>query len=142
MLVLGRSCCLRNHSVIHVQFTRYDARCGRSAGTVVAPATCRVSSLPLGSRLIHPCVESPLPWLSIVSPGPLLDGWFYYYSAESIAAGEGFINPFNTQLGDDAQTFAELDADDFVVNLGEPELITVQPPTGVDYSAWAFDHRD
>ena len=35
-----------------------------------------------------------LAWLSIVSPGPLLDGWFFYYSAESIASGEGFINPF------------------------------------------------
>ena len=35
-----------------------------------------------------------LAWLSIVSPGPLLDGWFFYYSAESIASGEGFIDPF------------------------------------------------
>ncbi len=36
-----------------------------------------------------------LAWLSIVSPGPLLDGWFFYYSAESIASGGGFIDPFN-----------------------------------------------
>ena len=35
-----------------------------------------------------------LAWLSIVSPGPLLDGVFFYYASETLASGGGFVNPF------------------------------------------------
>ena len=51
------------------------------------------------------------------------------------------IVPPRTSFDDDARSFADFDADDFDVELGEPELITAHSPLGVEYRAWAFGAR-
>ena len=47
----------------------------------------------------------------------------------------------NTAIDDEIRRFASFDAEDFVVDLGEPELITFRAPGGDDFSAWAFGGR-
>ena len=51
------------------------------------------------------------------------------------------VVPPRTELDDELRRFASFDPEDFVVELGEPELIAYLAPTGDELSAWAFDVR-
>ena len=51
------------------------------------------------------------------------------------------VVPPRTELDDDTRRFADFDAEDFTVEMGEPELITFRVPAGDDVSAWTFDDR-
>ena len=52
------------------------------------------------------------------------------------------VVPPRTELNDQLRRFGRLDADDFVQELGEPELITFRDPDGDELTAWAFDGQD
>lgn len=74
--------------------------------------------------------------LAEIAPGRDLETMLDDFSVDYVVVAP------RSEFDDDARSFADFDADDFVVELGEPELITAQSPLGVEYRAWAFDARD
>ena len=73
--------------------------------------------------------------LDRVAPGRDVDSLLDAFSVDWV------VIPPRSELDDDARSFAYFDADDFVVAMGEPELIPVRVPSGDEFNAWSFDGR-